>query len=66
MKAVKRGYINAYSMASNKTHLKEMMDKNIGNVLAAVLEDVIGEEAVKNILQDKDKMHFLGLDSLVV
>ncbi len=66
MKAVKRGYINAYSMASNKTHLKEMMDKNIGNVLAAVLEDVIGEGAVKNILQDKDKMHFLGLDSLVV
>ena len=63
---VKRGYLNAYSMASNKTHLKEMMDKNIRMVFAAVLEDVIGKEAVELILQDKDKMLFLGLEGLVV
>ena len=53
-------------MASNKTHLKEMMDKNIRMVFAAVLEDVIGKEAVELILQDKDKMLFLGLEGLVV
>jgi len=65
LKAMKIGYINAYSEASNKKHLNELIDKNIKMVFCSVLTDILGEDSMNKIVTDKDKMRFLGVNGLI-
>lgn len=65
LRAMKIGYINAYSEASNKKHLNELIDKNIKMVFCSVLTDILGEDSMKKIVTDKDKMRFLGVNGLI-